>query len=154
MIWIGIDPGAKGGFCIMTESETGKTVHAYAWDDQLFIGQMRLLAHSFKPPEGHMIAAVEKVGAMPGNGSVSMFRFGQSYGFILGVLEGLTIPYQVVPPKEWKKEFGLNSDKAKSIEVCHRLFPDLDLKRTERCRTDSDGKAEATLICEWGRRHL
>ena len=154
MIYVGVDPGAKGGFCIIAESDTGKTVHAYAWDDQLFISEIRALAYMFKPPEGHVIAAVEKVGAMPGNGSVSMFRFGQSYGFILGVLEGLGIPYQVVPPKEWKKEFGLNSDKAKSIEVCHRLFPDLNLKRTDRCKTESDGIAEATLICEWGRRHL
>ena len=154
MIWVGVDPGAKGGFCIMAESDTGRMVNAYAWDDQLFICEMRALAHFNKPPEGHVIAAVEKVGAMPGNGSVSMFRFGQSYGFILGVLEGLTIPYQVVPPKEWKKEFGLNSDKEKSIEVCRKLFPTLNLRRNEHCRTDSDGIAESALICEWGRRHL
>jgi crossover junction endodeoxyribonuclease RuvC len=83
-----------------------------------------------------------------------MFNFGRSYGFILGVLAALNIPYQVVPPREWKKEFGLNSDKAKSIEVCHRLFPNVDLKRTERCKTDSDGKAESVLIAEWCRRKM
>ena len=138
----------------MAESDTGKTVKAYPWDDAEFIGWMQRFQMFRKTPKDHIIAAVEKVGAMPGNGSVSMFRFGQSYGFILGVLEGLGIPYQVVPPREWKKEFGLNSDKAKSIEVCHRLFPELNLKRTERCKTESDGLAESALICEWGRRHL
>lgn len=151
MIWLGIDPGAKGGFAQIRKYGNGQVdVMAFAWDNERFVDFVRDVPVDVES----VMCAVEKVGAMPGNGSVSMFNFGKSYGYILGVLDALKIPFQVVPPREWKKEFGLNSDKAKSIEVCHRLFPDLDLKRTARCTTESDGMAEATLIAEWGRRNL
>jgi crossover junction endodeoxyribonuclease RuvC len=84
-----------------------------------------------------------------------MFNFGKNAGYIEGVLSGLGIPYQLVPPAKWKKEFSLiGKDKKASIATCHKLFPELDLKRTERCRTDSDGKAEATLLAEYARRHF
>ena len=100
-------------------------------------------------------AVVEKVGARPGQGVTSMFNFGRSAGYIEGVLSALGIPYQLIPPATWKKEFSLiGKDKQASIVTCHKLFPDVDLKRSNRCRTDSDGKAEALLLAEYARRHL
>ena len=152
MIWIGVDPGAKGGYAVISKSETGQAVFAYPWDDTFFAMEMANLMQ-FK--EHGIVAAVEKVGARPGQGTVSMFNFGKSAGYIEGVLSALGIPYQLVPPAKWKKEFSLiGKDKKASIATCHKLFPDLDLKRTERCRTDSDGKAEATLLAEYARRHF
>ena len=147
MIYVGIDPGKAGGYAYIIDGAP----KALPWDDTYFIQDMQCLVNV---RDDGIVAAVEKVGAMPGNGSVSMFNFGQSYGFILGALRALGIPFQIVPPRKWKAEFGLNSDKAKSIEVCHRLFPSVSLRRTDKCRTDSDGLAEALLICEWGRRNL
>lgn len=150
MIWIGVDPGAKGGYAVISKSDTGQAVFAYPWDDDFFAMEMASLMQ-FK--EHGIVAAVEKVGAVHGNGIVSMFNFGKSAGYIEGVLSALGIPYQLVPPAKWKKEFSLiGKDKQASIITCRKLFPELDLKRTERCRTDSDGKAEATLLAEYARR--
>jgi crossover junction endodeoxyribonuclease RuvC len=154
MIYIGIDPGKKGGFAMIVDDPQGEYVKAFPWDDAVFIKEMRRIGTRLTNTQGCVMASVEQVNAMPGQGVTSMFTFGKSYGFILGVLEGLNIPFQTVRPREWKSMFGLNSDKQRSIEVCHRLFPDVDLKRTERCRTDSDGKAEALLIALWGKRKL
>ena len=152
MIWIGIDPGAKGGYAVISKSETGQAVFAYPWDDTFFAMEMAFLMNL---KDQGIMAAVEKVGAMPGQGVTSMFNFGKNAGYIEGVLTALGIPYQLVPPAKWKKEFSLiGKDKQASIITCRKLFPELDLKRTERCRTDSDGKAEATLICEYARRHF
>ena len=152
MIWIGVDPGKAGGYAVISKSDTGQAVFAYPWDDNFFAMEMASLMQ-FK--EHGIIAAVEKVGAMPGQGVTSMFNFGKSAGYIEGVLSALGIPYQLVPPAKWKKEFSLiGKDKQASIITCRKLFPELDLKRTERCRTDSDGKAEATLLAEYARRHL
>lgn len=152
MIYIGIDPGQRGGYAIIAESETGKAVFAYPWDDTFFAYEMSALM--WKKDDG-VTAVVEKVGARPGQGVTSMFNFGKNAGYIEGVLSALGIPYQLIPPATWKKEFSLiGKDKQASIVTCHKLFPDVDLKRSDRCRTDSDGKAEALLICEWGRRHL
>ena len=151
MIYIGIDPGKNGGYAIIAESETGKAVFAYPWDDMFFAMEMASIMQ--RKAEG-IVAAVEKVGAMPGQGVTSMFSFGKNAGFIEGVLTALGIPYQLIPPKKWKGEFGLNSDKAASVAVCKRLFPDVDLRPTSRCRKDSDGMAEALLMAEYARRKL
>ena len=154
MIYIGIDPGKKGGYAVIVDDPQFTYARAYPWDDAAFVAEMRRVGARLTDARGCVVAAVEQVNAMPGQGVTSMFSFGKSYGFILGVLEGLNIPFQTVRPREWKAMFGLNSDKQRSIEVCHRLFPDIDLKRTERCRTESDGKAEALLIALWGKRKL
>lgn len=146
MIWIGIDPGQKGGYAAILDD----IVTTKPWDDVGFVEDMRLLSKGSR-----CVAAVEKVGARPGQGTVSMFNFGKSAGYIEGVLSALGIPYQLVPPTKWKKEFSLiGKDKQASIITCRKLFPDLDLKRTERCKTDSDGMAESVLICEYARRKL
>lgn len=152
MIWVGVDPGARGGYAIIAESETGKAVFAYPWDDMFFAMEMASIMQ--RKAEG-IVAAVEKVGAMKGQGVTSMFSFGKNAGFIEGVLSALGIPYQLIPPATWKREFSLiGKDKRASIAVCKHLFPAVDLKRTDKCKTDSDGKAESLLLAEYARRKL
>jgi crossover junction endodeoxyribonuclease RuvC len=147
MIYIGIDPGKKGGVAIISDDG----VKVYQWDDQRFIEDMRQHANWLDK----CVAAVEKVGAMPGQGVTSMFSFGQSYGFILGVLTAFGIPYQLVSPATWKREFGLlKSQKQGSVDVCKRLFPGVNMLPTERCRKESDGMAESLLIAEYARRKM
>ena len=144
---IGIDPGKKGGFAVLID---GKVWKAEAWNDAEFVDTMRQVSQMRTVAR----AAVEKVGAVHGNGLVSTFSFGKSAGFIEGVLSAFDIPYQLVPPSVWKKEFSLTSDKALSIKVCKRLFPDVSLLPTERCRKDSDGIGESVLLAEFARRRL
>ena len=89
---------------------------------------------------------------MPGQGVVSMFNFGHNLGYIEGLLQAFDIPYQLVPPQTWKKEFCVTSDKNTSIEVCRKLFPHVCLLPTARSRKPSDGMAEAMLLAEYARR--
>lgn len=145
MTYIGIDPGRHGGLAVMY-SDGAITVMPLKEDTMIVV--MRTL--SGIPAR----CCLEKVHAMPKQGVASTFTFGENYGFIKGVLECNHISYQEIPPERWKKEFGLNSDKKKSIEVCRKLFPDVDLRPTERCRTDNDGMAEAVLLAEYARRKL
>ena len=89
---------------------------------------------------------------MPKQGVTSMFNFGVSFGYIQGVIEAFEIPYELVSPQKWKKHFGLDNDKSKSIAKCKHLFPGVSLLPTERCRKDSDGMAEALLIALYAKR--
>ena len=147
MISIGIDPGKSGGYAWIW----GETVRTMPWDDLFFIQDMKCLAATGEP----LAACVEKVGAMPGQGVTGMFNFGKSAGYIEGALAALGIPYQLVMPKRWKAEFTLiGKDKAASVAVCRKLFPESELRRTARCRKDSDGMAEALLMAEWCRRKM
>ena len=151
MIYIGVDPGQRGGYAVISTSETGQAVFAYPWNDTFFVTEMQALSRT----GNGIVAAVEKVGAMPHQGVSSMFSFGQSYGFIQGVLTALGIPYQLVPPRKWKAEFGLlNTSKEDSVRVAKRLFPGVNLLPSERCRKDSDGMSDSLLMAEYARRHF
>lgn len=147
-IFIGIDPGKSGGIaCIDTESSICYTV---PYNDKALIDMCSCESrNSYK-----VMCCLEKVGAMPGQGVVSMFNFGQSVGYIKGVLESFRIPYQEITPQKWKREFGLTSDKAKSAEICRKLFPDISLLATPRCKKPHDGMTEALLMAEYARRKL
>lgn len=147
-VFIGVDPGKSGGYALIDTLRGTK--NTFPWDDHMFINDMRFLSESGEEAK----CCLEKVGAMPGQGVTSMFSFGKSAGFIEGVLEAFEIPYQLVPPQTWKKAFSLNSNKQTSIEVCQRLFPEVSLMRTERCKKPHDGMAEALLMAEYARRKL
>lgn len=143
MVYIGIDPGKNGGIAIIWSSHIRSVVYS---DNELI-----MLCEEFKDMD--VICYLENVHAMPKQGVSSTFNFGMNFGFIQGVLKAYAIPYELVTPQKWKKEFSCTSDKNTSIEVCKRLFPNVSLKATERCKKDHDGMAEALLIAEYGRRH-
>lgn len=148
MIYIGVDPGKNGGIAFIDTFKQSYDVYVFSEETLL-----KKLYQFSKYKTDSIKCVLEKVNAMPGQGVVSMFNFGQNYGFIQGVLKAYGIPYELVSPQKWKKEFSCTSDKNTSIEVCKRLFPGVNLKATERCKKDHDGIAEALLIAEYGRRH-
>lgn len=147
-LFLGIDPGKSGGIaCINNADSTPVTV---PYTDTALINLCRAVSCM----DTEAVCCLEKVGARPGQGVVSMFSFGQSVGYIKGVLEAFGIPYQEITPQKWKKEFGLNSEKAASAEVCRKLFPDVDLLATPKCKKPHDGMTEALLMAEYARRKL
>ena len=143
--YIGIDPGKSGALALLTE------------DGQCTVVPFQESAYTaiLKAASGpSSVCCLEKVGAMPGQGVVSMFNFGHNLGYIEGLLQAFDIPYQLVPPQTWKKEFCVTSDKNTSIEVCRKLFPHVCLLPTARSRKTSDGMAEAMLMAEYARRRF
>lgn len=144
MIYIGVDPGKNGGIAIIDND--GAVVFSFS-EERLLI-ELDSISQEYE-----CICYLEHVHAMPKQGVSSTFNFGMNFGFIQGVLKAYNIPYELVTPQKWKKEFSCTSDKNTSIEVCKRLFPNVNLKATERCKKDHDGMAEALLIAEYGRRH-
>lgn len=145
MVYLGIDPGEKGTMAIIWE--WGK-IELIPFSVDGYKDMMR------QCPPMECRCCLERVNAMPKQGVTSMFNFGKNFGFIQGLLTAYSIPYELVTPQKWKKEFQITGDKNSSIAVCKRLFPDVDLRRTERCRKDDDGAAESLLLAEYARRKL
>lgn len=150
MRFIGIDPGKKGAMAIMGYSNT--TGERYMmkiipFDPQEYIKMLKQFNGA--------TVCIEQVHSLPREGVKSVWSFGQTYGWLLGVLDAVGLSYQTVPPNLWKKDFSLlRTEKKQSIEVCKRLFPGIELRRTDKCRTDDDNMADAALICEYARRHM
>lgn len=145
MIYIGIDPGKFGSLAWLDE----EGAHVVPFDPREYI----YLLFKISEKDGCK-CCLEHVSAMPGQGVTGMFHFGENFGWIKGVLEAFGISYELVRPQKWKKEFSITGDKNSSIEVCKRLFPNVSLLPTDRCRKDNDGMAEALLMAEYARRRL
>ena len=147
MLIIGIDPGASGGIAFLYEGRA--EAHKIPGTD----ADIRDLLTAHGQHAGNVFAYIEKVHAMPGNGATSMFNFGSNFGALKMALTCCYIPYEMVTPQKWKKEFGLifqkklkmtqtqikNKDKARAQE----LFPSIKM---------THAIADSLLIAEYGRR--
>lgn len=143
MIYIGIDPGKEGGLALLQ----GEEIQAFRYDRDTY----RCILSDLRGESA--ICCLEQVGARPGQGVTSMFHFGEGFGWIQGTLEAYGIPYELVRPQKWKKEFSVTADKNTSIQVCKRLFPSLNLI-PPKCRKEHDGMAEAALMAMFAKRRL
>ena len=143
MIYIGIDPGKAGAMAVIQESD----VAVIPFGKGEYIRYLTDIKQKFPH-----VCCIEEVHALHGNGVTSSFNFGTTYGWLLGMLDAVGISYQTIAPQKWKKEFGHTSDKVQSVEVCRRLYPDVNLKRTERSKKDDDNFAEAVLMATYAKR--
>lgn len=146
MIYIGIDPGQKGAMALLEDNARLPTIIPFNKEE--YIDRLRIIFYEEAP----CVCCIEAVHSISGQGIASSFRFGESYGWLLGMLDTLCIPYQPITPQKWKKEFGLTADKAKSVEVCKQLFPGIKLLRTDRSRKEDDNIAEAVLLSLYAKR--
>lgn len=168
MLIIGVDSGLSGAIAFMHVNSTNKALDITVYvtpvievkknnkkrreyvDTQirdLIVDEMDAVVGPLS-----VCMVVEKVHAMPGNGIKQAFNFGVGYGLWRGLATGLNIPLHEVTPQAWKKEImqGI-SDKDAARFKAQKLFP--QLSHEFKLKKD-DGKAEALLIAEYGRRVL
>ena len=97
---------------------------------------------------------LEKIQTMPKGANANFKRGGYQYA-IRAICCALKLQLVEIPPKEWQKHFGIKSTKkddtkGQSYTVASGLFPDLELKTPRG--TIKDGRCDAVLILEYGRR--
>ena len=129
------DPGANGALVLMDCEEVYKII---PFDKEEYVKNTHSLVANR--------CVLEKVHSMPKQGVVSTFNFGENYGWIRGVMDKANIKIIDVSPQKWKGYFHLSGNKEESIELCKKLYPNVNLFRTERCKKEHDGIAEAILI--------
>lgn len=161
MILIGIDLGLGGAVAVFDDGEPfglhdmpvldvgagKKTKREYN------LAELSNLLKKHTDGEKRVLAILEKVHAMPGQGVSSMFKFGFGAGAVEGVLAALQIPYEKVAPVRWKKvmmgDMGKDKDAARQRAI--QLFPDMSQQMS---RKKDHGRAEALLLAEYLRRKL
>ncbi|ECD6619167.1 hypothetical protein E2327_16855 [Salmonella enterica subsp. enterica] len=146
---LGIDPGCSGSLVLITEQG--------GYIDHLAMPTIKVGTKS--RVNGAAVAAwlckygithayLEQVGAMPGQGTASMFTFGHAAGVAEGILQGLNIPYTLVTPQAWKKSAGLiGSDKDAARSRAIQLYPEL---RALDAKAKGQAIADALLIARHG----
>jgi crossover junction endodeoxyribonuclease RuvC len=141
MIFIGIDPGKSGALVALRDDGS---ISSFIKGDETEHDIAFWLRASAAGGNG-VVATLERVGAMPGQGVSSTFKFGQSFGFLKGILTALAIPYCEVGPVKWQNAMSCRTggDKNVSKSAAQRLWPDKKI---------THAIADALLIAEYGRR--
>ena len=148
MIIIGIDPGAKGGIAII-DSEIGVTdtfKMPLRDDGEIDACELwKMLSYAEAP------VFIENVHSMPGQGSVSTFKFGKAYGKILTVAETTCDVVQLVSPITWQKAGPgkTGGDKNITIEWVKKTYPEAQII-PKGCRVPHDGICDAIGIAHYG----
>lgn len=168
-IYIGADPGTDGYLSVIDNGE-----YRFLPIDGTpmleigkFIGEFR---------DKQCVVVLEDVHALHGTSAGSMFNFGMSKGFLLGLLVAHKIPYVLIVPKDWQDGVWINADKEyttqkqklkkggektvrkvetkkTSLNAALRLFPNVDFRKNERCKKFHDGKVDSLLMAEYARRN-
>ena len=130
MGWLlGIDPGKEG--CVAAVSRTTREivfhdcpVYKDGKKEHVDVRGCADLLMNYVGTDMELIT-MERVHAMPKNGSISAFSLGYSYGVWLGIINTLQLPHKLVTPQAWKKSMmpGELKEKDSSRVVAVRLFP-------------------------------
>lgn len=155
-ITLGIDPGQTGAIAALADGQYCDVadmplIRGKEEKGRQHIDGDRLSAWlrelSRRNPGAAFEAVIEQVSARPKQGVTGVFRFGEAYGVVRGVLAGLGISFRVVHPSRWKSAMGLvGEQKDASREVAAKTFPAAVSKLQ---RKKDHGRAEAMLIAKW-----
>lgn len=152
MIITAFDPGLSGACAQINIDRAGSIKQAQVWDLPTMGASKQTVLNGAEVAmylKGVDHAVVEHVHAMPGQGVSGMFRFGTAFGQILGVLQALKIPYDLVSPAKWKRDMSLpggpgkgEAARLRALQLFPRLSGELKLKKDHN-------KAEALLLAHW-----
>lgn len=161
---VGIDPGAAGAIAQISPMVG---VWRMPGTDRALVDLLQMFDPATTRVYLERAQAMPRKAAADGRGfetATSMFSYGVGYGVIRGVLAARRLWYREVAPATWKAALGLwtpkdpdgaalspetrkRASKRASIELARALFPEAADQIGK-----SDGRAEAVLIAEYGRR--
>lgn len=148
---LGIDPGASGALAFfdleagtleIVDMPTVQVKRGAKLKNEISPQMLAAIVGARKP----VVAIIEKVGAMPGQGSSSMFQFGRGVGMVEGVLAALHVPTDYVTPQQWQKAVGARDGKDGNRQRAAELFP---AYAHLFARKKDDGRADAALMAWW-----
>jgi crossover junction endodeoxyribonuclease RuvC len=152
---LGVDPGLGGGLAIIHPKDGMLLEPMPTIGNELDLQTLnRFIGDHARDIR---VAYLEKVHAMPKNGSVSMFKFGRVYGALEALLVAHKIPVVDVRPQVWMANVhaGISRSlepKERSRMAFSRIFPEVDARRTMKSKVPDMGLVDAGLIALYGMR--
>ncbi|MBT2326092.1 hypothetical protein J7E62_27565 [Variovorax paradoxus] len=157
MICIGIDPGLSGAISFVTERTCvvedlptmplpGNGLITRKIDGRALAKMIRANVPIGETAEAY----VEQVSTMGGknNAVQTQGSLMRSLGAIETVLECLGYKPTMLSPQKWKRFYGLDADKAKSLATARALYEAAPLSLAKH-----HNRAESLLIAHWGLRN-
>jgi hypothetical protein len=149
---LGVDPGGSGALALMFDGRVeiedmpvflvkrGKSAKAEL-DTHTLIAKL-----NFWAPD---VCYFEQVGGIPGQSASAAFNFGRIAGACEALVKASGARFNFVTPATWKRAMGVSGDKDEARAKATNLFP---YAAESFRRKKDDGRAEAALLAEYGRR--
>jgi crossover junction endodeoxyribonuclease RuvC len=149
--YCGIDPGLSGALAVVDEHRVvfidDLPVHHIRAGNktraELDLGGLRSIMAGLEVEH----TFIEQVSARPGQGTVSMFRFGFCTGAITGIVAGLGMRYSLISPQRWQRLAGCGPAPDEARRRAGQLYPDAV---PHLARKRDAGRADAILIARGG----
>jgi crossover junction endodeoxyribonuclease RuvC len=156
--FIGVDPGLSGALAIVNGFDTHlrvedmPTMTMMNGKRRIDMAALAALLEEWRNwnRDRALLATVEDVHSMPGQGVSSVFSFGFSAGALQQALASAEIPVKLVQPATWKALYGLRGgrdNKTASRDKATELYP---RHAAMWARVKDDGRAEAVLLANYG----
>lgn len=147
MYILGIDPGKNGGLCILsTDINDVISLEKMPQTPTDLSEKFDIIRNDFWPIKCY----IEKVGGMPGEGSVGMFNFGYNFGQLIQALTDYKIPHELVTPQKWQTTMKCRGKSRESYTAHKNRIKDI-AKRLHPLSKITLWGADAVMIAEYGK---
>ena len=171
---VGIDPGQKGGFAVLSLDgvpvEVGALPIVEAGRKRYDLHALRVFLVGLNLARPIRLVALEQPGARPPRGSnadadargqspgaSTIGPFWRDFGRLEGMLETLGLPLELPAPRRWQKAvlppFEAGKSKDAAADYAARRFPGARIV-PPRCRKPHEGICDALGLAEWARRRV
>lgn len=158
---IAIDIGKSGYFCFMRGAEIITKQMPLIGKEVDYLGIRNLLS-KYQQEECHV--TFERLTSLHLASKKANWSLSNQAGTIRGIIIGLGLPFSEIAPKLWQKSMlegipeikdsaGKKDTKAMAHLAVTRLYPQLNLLRTEKCTRPDDGMIDSVLIATFSQRN-
>lgn len=175
--FLGIDPGLSGALALLKDTgeivevidmpvltvatnrktKAGNARNRSEYDESELVALLEAFIRVARGGSTSLLAVIESTSSRPGESAMAAHSFGIGSGILRGMLSALRIPYEKPYPATWKAVVmaGQPKNKEASVPTACRLWP-ADAQRFRGPRgAVMDGRADAVMLAEYGRRtHL
>ena len=150
---LGVDPGGSGALALLSTDLVVMDMPVYrvtrgkSAKAELGVHELVEILKRWAPN----VCWFEQVGGIPGQSASAAFNFGRIAGACEALVKATGAQFHPVPPATWKRAMGLRGGKDDARAMAQRLWPSA---AAEFRRVKDDGRAEAALIAEYGRRKM
>jgi crossover junction endodeoxyribonuclease RuvC len=150
---LGVDPGLTGGIAIV-EVIDGAAPQLVDAIDVPVIGDKAkqrvdvIAVRNFIDAHRPALALIERSGAMPKQGTASIFRYARACGALEAAIALCALPVEIIEPSVWKRFFKLpGKDKERARQLALEKFP---AAHAALARKRDHGRSEAALLALYG----
>lgn len=165
-----INPGKSGFITVMIDETNLEFFQIPKIGKEVDLHSLDLIFKGIKELGSDLKFVIEDVHALFGSSSKATFSFGYIVGALTAMLVSNNISFIPVQPKKWQKEMWegvpmmkkpsstgkteVTDTKAMSLIAAKRIFPNVDMRASERCKNPDDNKVDSLLMAEYCRRNF